>query len=60
MLTFLSSLSQHKTVYKNGWLVVGISPIVTQGIIGGMPSAGVFLRDPNPDLREFRENHEKL
>ena len=25
--------------------------------IGGMPTVGVFLRDPSPYLREFGENH---
>ena len=28
--------------------------LVGPGIIGGMPSVGVFLRDPSPYLREFR------
>ena len=28
--------------------------------MGGMPSAGVFLRDLSPYFRKFRENHVKL
>ena len=28
--------------------------------MGGMPSVGVFLRDPSPYLREFRRIHGKL
>ena len=34
------------------------------GTIGGMPTVGVFLRDPDPYLREFRrkttKNSERL
>ena len=28
-------------------------------LIGGMPSVGVFLRDPSPYLREFRRKTRK-
>ena len=35
-------------------------PLVGPGTIGGIPSVGVFLRDPIPYLRKFGENHGKL
>ena len=35
-------------------------PLVRLGTIDDMPSVGVFLRDPNPYLREFRRKHGKL
>ena len=40
-----------------GWLVVRFEsncPLVRPGTIGGVPSVGVFLRDPSPYLREFQ------
>ena len=44
---------------RNGkqWLVVGLSPIITEGpgTIVGMTSVGIFLKDLNPHLREFRQ-----
>ena len=50
---------------EDGLLVVGCRfesncPLVGPGTIDGMPSVGVFLRDPSPYLREFRKNHGKL
>ena len=30
-------------------------PLVGPGTIGGMPSVGVFLRDPSRDLRDNKE-----
>ena len=45
-----------------GWLVVGFKakcPLVGPGPIGGMPSVGVFLRDPSKFLREFRRKPRK-
>ena len=29
-------------------------PLMGPGPIGGVPSVGVFIRDPRPYLREFR------
>ena len=47
-----------------GWLVVGLKancPLVDPGLIGGVLSLGVFLRDPSPYLREkTMENSERL
>ena len=46
-------------VHYDLWLIVvgcrfeSNCPLVGPGIIGGMLSVGVFLRDPNPYLREF-------
>ena len=40
-----------------GWLALGLRPVVCTtdlGLRGGVPSVGVFLRDPSPYLREFR------
>ena len=47
--------------YYTGWLmVVGLSPIARLWDLGGgMPSVGVFLRDPGPYLREFRRKPRK-
>ena len=44
-------------------LVVGFKAncsLVGPGPIGGMPSVGVFLRDPRPHLREFRRKPRKI
>ena len=43
----------------SGWVVLGCRikdncPIVGFGALGGMPSAQVFLKDPNPYLSEFQ------
>ena len=35
-------------------------PLVGPGTIGGMPSVGVFLKDPSPYLREFRRKPPNL
>ena len=46
---------------KFGWLVGrrinANCPLVGPGPLGGLPSDGVFLRDPSPS---FEENHGKL
>ena len=46
-----------------GWLVdckfESSFPLVGPGIIGGMASVRVFLRDPNPYLSEFRRKSRK-
>ena len=45
------------------WLVVGFNSnclLVGPGAIGGIPSLGVFLRDPSRIYANLRENHEKL
>ena len=34
-------------------------PLVGPGPIGGVPSVGVFQRDPSPYLREFRRKPRK-
>ena len=34
-------------------------PLVASGTIGGMPSVGIVLRDPNSYLREFRRKRRK-
>ena len=34
-------------------------PLVGPGTIGGMPSVEIYLRDPNPYLREFRRKPRK-
>ena len=34
-------------------------PLVGPGSIGGLPSVGVFLRDPSPYLAEFRRKPRK-
>ena len=44
------------------WLVIGLSPTVKWGtwdLGGGMPSIGVFLRDPNLYLCKFQRNPRK-
>ena len=43
-------------VWCGGGVVLVLRPIVSRRPrpIGGMPSVGVFLRDPSPYLREFR------
>ena len=41
---------------RYNWLVVGFKVnclLVGPGTIGGMPSMGVFLRDPSPHLCKF-------
>ena len=47
-----------KVVDIDGWLVVcrlkANYPLVGPGPIVGVPSMGVFLRDPSKYLREFR------
>ena len=48
--------------FLRGWLlVVGFkADCLTRDIgLGGMPSVGVFLRDPSPYLREFRRKSRK-
>ena len=40
-------------------VVVGLSPLVGPGTIGGMPSVRVFVKDPSPYLREFRRKPRK-
>ena len=43
-------------------LVVGFKancPLVGPVSIGGMPSVGIFLRDPSPYLSEFRRKPRK-
>ena len=48
--------------FANVWLVIGIKPIVRKCDLGlgeGLPSVGVFLRDPSPYLSEFRRNPRK-
>ena len=35
-------------------------PLVGPGPVGGEPSVGIFLRDPNHYLREFRRNSERV
>ena len=37
-----------------GFRIESNCPLVGPGIIGGMPSVVVFLRDPSPYLRKFR------
>ena len=36
------------------------SPLVEVGTIGGMSFVGIFLRDPNPYLHEFRKKPRKI
>ena len=43
--------------------VVGLRPIVRMwdlGLRGGVPSVGVFQRDPSPDLGELRRKPRKI
>ena len=46
------------------WRVKFNCPLVGPGTIGGMPSVGVFLRDPKPYLtrvsKKITENSEQL
>ena len=45
------------------WLVVGFNSnclLVGPGAIGGIPSLGVFLRDPSRIYASSRENHGKF
>ena len=42
-----------------GWRFKSNCPLVAPARIGGMPSVGVFLRDANPYLREFRRKPRK-
>ena len=44
-------------------VVVGLQancPLVEPQLIGGMPSPGVFLRDPSPYLLKFRRKPRKI
>ena len=56
-------LNEHHLQYSFSWLVdcrcKANCPFVGPGPIGGVPSVGVFLRDPSPHLLEFRKKPRK-
>ena len=55
-------MTDHSLRLKVVVVVVGFEsncPLVGPKTIGGMPSVGVFLRDPSPYLRVFRKKPRK-
>ena len=52
-----------KDVFLSGWLVgcrlKADCPLMGPGPVEGVPSVGVFQRDPSPYLREFRRKPRK-
>ena len=66
---FLSLKLELHNNYKNKWKQVSRMdgcryesncPLMGPGTIGGLPSVGVFLRDPSPYLREFWRKPRKI